>query len=306
MILRKIRFLLLSLILFTNTILPSIVAGTLIKSPQGFISAENITVDDIVIAYHQEKLSTTTITHTLPATTDILIAITTQNGTVYACPDQQFFDPVLQQWITAQDITIENIFLNAQLEHCPCLNIETIHVPGTKIYRITTNYPHNFFATEQELLVHNTLPIVIGVAWLFGEGIKFAGITIGAAILGSFIGVELFNRQKQKGKVFAVSFEIGPGGYTPDPDDDENNERKFNTITKSEFFKSIKNDYEHYRDGIYRRKKGTKGIEKAEYLQWDYLHGDVEAYTKGGKHLGSIDPRTLRIYKGPVVRTLPL
>jgi len=94
------------------------------------------------------------------------------------------------------------------------------------------------------------------------------------------------------------------GGYNPDPDDDnneeDNKERKFNTISKSEFFKKIKNEYEHFRNGIYKRKHGTKGIEDAEYLNWDNLHNDVEAYGKNKWHLGSIDPKTLKLYKAAV------
>jgi len=96
------------------------------------------------------------------------------------------------------------------------------------------------------------------------------------------------------------------GGPNKNNNDDDK-ERKKNTITKSEFFKKVKDHYEHYRDGVYRRKRNAKGIENAEYLQWDHLHGDVEAYNKAEHHIGSIDPQTLRLYKGPVfVREFPL
>ena len=164
------------------------------------------------------------------------------------------------------------------------------------------------FIIEQGLLTHNAAPvIVVSLAWLFGEGLKFAGLSIGASALGTYVGVELYNKNKQSNAAFDFSPQPGTcGGYNPDPDDNENSERKFNTLSKSEFFKTVQKDYEHYRNGIYKRKKGAKGIEKAEYLEWDHLHSDVEAYSKGGKHLGSIDPKSLRIYKGPVVRTLPL
>lgn len=90
-------------------------------------------------------------------------------------------------------------------------------------------------------------------------------------------------------------------------DGDGSKERKKNTLTKSEFFKKVKDNYEYYRDGIYRRKRNAQGIENAEYLQWDHLHGDVEAYSKAEHHIGSIDPQTLRLYKGPVfAREFPL
>ena len=59
---------------------------------------------------------------------------------------------------------------------------------------------------------------------------------------------------------------------------------------------------------MYRAKRGTERLagHKAEFLQWDHLHNDVEAYSKSEKHLGSINPKTLELYKGPEAgRNLP-
>ncbi len=53
---------------------------------------------------------------------------------------------------------------------------------------------------------------------------------------------------------------------------------------------------------IYRKKPKAKGIENAEYLEWDYTHNDVEAYNKAKRHIGSIDPKTLRLYKPSVYK----
>lgn len=304
--LKKKIFLILSLVLWINSALPSILTDTLVKTLAGYVTTEDITIGDILVSYDHISSSIVTITHIAHSNTDTLIAITTHKGTFCICPDQQFFDPVMQQWIAAENLTKQNILLDAQLHHCPCLDVKTIHIAPTTTYSISTTSPHTFFITEQELLTHNTLPIiVVGLAWLFGEGIKFAGLSLGAAALGSYIGVNLYNKHKQAQAEFDISLQVDTfGGYNPDPNDDKNKERKFNTITKSEFFKKVKNDYEHYKNGVYRRKKGAKGIDKAEYLEWDHLHGDVEAYTKSCKHLGSIDPRTLRIYKGAQPRAL--
>ena len=305
MILKRGLSLLLCLILWINPLLSSVTTGTLIKTSNGHTTVEHVIVGDKVVAYDPKKsVPTSIITHITSKTTDTVIAITTRKGTFYACPDQQFFDPILQKWIIAEDITTDTFFLDAQLNFCPCLHVESIHSKPITTYRITTTKPHTFFITEQELLAHNAFPIVIGLAWLFGGGLEFAGATIGTALLGSYVGVQLYNAQKQKAQNCNVEFHVIPcGSPCPDPND-EDKERVFNTISKSDFFKKVKNDYEHYKNGIYRRKKGAKGIEKAEYLEWDHLHGDVEAYTKSYRHLGSIDPRTLRLYKSPQVRSI--
>lgn len=131
---------------------------------------------------------------------------------------------------------------------------------------------------------------------------KFAGLTLGAAALGSYVGVNLYNKNKQSKAEFDIYLQGDTcGGYNPDPNDDnDDNKRKFNTTTKSEFFKMVKKDYEHWRNNIYKRKNKTKGIEDAEYLEWDYTHNDVEAYNKAKDHIGSINPRTLKLYKPPV------
>jgi len=115
-------------------------------------------------------------------------------------------------------------------------------------------------------------------------------------------GIKIYKKRNTAHTQCAISTQTGGtcSGYNPDPDDNENKERKFNTIFKSEFFKKVKNEYEHYRDGIYKRKRGSKGIENAEYIEWDHLHNDVEAYGKNERHIGSIDPKTLKIYKAAV------
>ena len=92
------------------------------------------------------------------------------------------------------------------------------------------------------------------------------------------------------------------------PQDPKNNDKKrvINDIPKSEFFRKISNRYERWRDGIYKAKRNTErlGNGKAEYLEWDHLHNDVEAYSKQGKHIGSINPQNLELYKNPQPRDL--
>ena len=90
-----------------------------------------------------------------------------------------------------------------------------------------------------------------------------------------------------------------------EPEKDSESKRIVNTMTKTEFFQKVKDQYEHCGNNLYRRKSGAKGIENAEYLRWDYSHNDVEAYTANRKHLGSINPHTLKLYKGPVAGRKP-
>jgi hypothetical protein len=65
-------------------------------------------------------------------------------------------------------------------------------------------------------------------------------------------------------------------------------------ITKAEspVWKKLKN----YKDGIRMTGEGKK----RRYYDWDHTHGDIEVYDHKGRHLGSMDPVTGEMYKGPV------
>jgi hypothetical protein len=75
--------------------------------------------------------------------------------------------------------------------------------------------------------------------------------------------------------------------------DDDDDRRKFNvTRAESEVWRS----FLPYR-GITR----TNGLQgrAARYYEWDFTHNDIEVYDRNGNHLGSMNPVTGEMYKGP-------
>ena len=46
-------------------------------------------------------------------------------------------------------------------------------------------------------------------------------------------------------------------------------------------------------------KKSGKG-RNTKYYAWDHTHNDIEVYNRYGEHLGSMNPTTGEMYKGPV------
>ena len=215
------------------------------------------------------------------------------------------------KWITAQYITAGMYFLDGKHQTCRCLGIEWCDIVSTKAYKVFTTSPHNFFISEQELLAHNFLPFLgLGATFLFGGGLEFGGISLVASVASLVFGVTLFNKHaKRGGNFYVVPQNNGDNGgnNNKEPDDGNNGViRICNTITKTEFFKKMKKQYEYWKDGIYKKKHNAEGIENAEFLKWDYKHGDVEAFGDHRGHLGSIDPVTLKIYKSAVVgRKIP-
>ncbi len=80
-------------------------------------------------------------------------------------------------------------------------------------------------------------------------------------------------------------------------------ERKFNTMERAEVFRKgkFKQDYKTCKNGRYVKKTGVEGFGKrAQYLEWDNFHKDMEMYDKFGRHQGCIEPITEKIYKPAV------
>lgn len=63
--------------------------------------------------------------------------------------------------------------------------------------------------------------------------------------------------------------------------------------SRSPVWKGLK----HHKNDI--KTNGKSGSEKRFY-KWDNTHDDIEVYNGRGEHLGSMDPRTGKMYKGPV------
>ena len=82
------------------------------------------------------------------------------------------------------------------------------------------------------------------------------------------------------------------GSADPDNNDDESSNRKTNP-SKSE--SKVWRKLDNYRDGIKRSGSGRN----QRFYKWDHTHNDIEVYNHRGKHLGSMDPSTGKMYKPP-------
>ncbi len=210
------------------------------------------------------------------------------------------------------------------------IKIQTVKIYA---YGVEVEEPHTFLISEKSeyanqerrlLLTHNGLPaLAVGASWIFGStsaSISFAeaSLSVGGGYvslgpvgfaLGVFTGVGIvgynyFFGDKKKGGIYLERVDPNCRSGRGGPKDPKKgpNDRIINTVTKVEFFRQLKDQYEYWKDGIYRLKDRAMGLldGKAHYLQWDNLHNDVEVYNKGKTHLGSIDPKTLQLYKAAV------
>jgi len=117
-------------------------------------------------------------------------------------------------------------------------------------------------------------------------------LTAGAVIGGGYI---LWNETKETDK--NDEGQRGTSITTPDspePDDEGEKKRKKNPEkAESKVWKELKN----YKNDV--KTNGKIGKEK-RYYKWDYTHKDIEVYDHNGRHLGSLDPTTGEMYKGPL------
>lgn len=96
---------------------------------------------------------------------------------------------------------------------------------------------------------------------------------------------------------------------TPNPKKPrEPKERKFNNVQRTEALSKIKENYRFDKQTrLYKLKdngtpiKCTRTGKDVINVKWDGAHGDIEALKKNLDHMGSLDPVTFEMYKGPVV-----
>lgn len=291
-------FYFITLFLYMQNTSAGFLAGTLVTTPNGHIPIEQLEISDLVLCYDfKNSFAIRPITYIKKKVTQNYLCITCENESFFVSPDHHFYLPQQKTWIPAYKLKQHDILLKNFTEHTQIHELSLI-IKTQDTYDITIADYHNFCISPLNITTHNFLPaIALGISFLFGGGISFGNISLAATIAGVGIAIALKENNTNSPIATVTIINGGSCGGMGGPEKDPEKQRNTNSVHKSEFFNSIKNDYKHYRNGIYRRKKGTKGIENAEYLQWDHMHNDVEAFGKNKWHLGSINAKTLKLYR---------
>lgn len=167
------------------------IAGTLVKTPSGYVEIETIQKGDRVICYDfLGKCTETTVIDQVQTHDTSYIEIKILDEIVYVAPDHKFYLPITQTWVAARDLLPGHILL----KHCSDLviidRVTEINMDAD-FYDLTIADHHNFCVSKHDIHVHNFLPALgLTITWLIGEGIVVTGT---AAVGGLAVGAALWS-----------------------------------------------------------------------------------------------------------------
>jgi hypothetical protein len=302
------KHLFLTLFFFCNFLISGFEQSTIVLRETDHIPISSMTKNDQILAFDSEVFCLDPVAiGPIKILVDSYVVIDLLNNDCpIICSRFQRFLTINNEWKKAIDLSVDDCLQGAE-----SVFIQSISVINEPIilYDLCVVPHHTFCVGKQKVVAHNFVPfIVITFSWFFGAGTAFewtifGGIAAGIGVLGCAM-----NKNNKKKKV-TVKPIIKPNqsGNGTDPDkNDDDNERKFNIISKTVFFKKVKDKYRYDKQtGLYKRIKDKEGLKctrtgkDIEFLEWDGQHGDVEAYSRGENHLGSIRPSDGVMYKGP-------
>ncbi len=291
------------------------VSGTLVHTPTKLVPIEQLNPGNhITSVYDLAQPKTYSVVNTHTFTTDFYVIIGIENTYICAAPNQRFYSITKQNWVTADTLEAHDTLL--------CYNNMVVQVStiqqvqqSVKMYALSVNESHVYCVSPFAIITHNFEPAslaataTLSIACPPAAPIIMGAQAIFTGIMAGFGCYVAYKKYRQKKKTFAsIDKKSKNNNYHNNngpkkPKDDEHDgyqNHKKNIVTKTAFFKKMKDQYKYYREDIYKKISGIRGLDKkTEYIKWDHLHNDVEAFDRGGRHLGSYDPQTLRLYKPP-------
>ncbi len=159
------------------------VAGTLVKTIDGFIPIEELAVGDEVFTFDEQvdDFLLRTITDIVSHKVTQLIHINAQgyasNADIITDSKQPFYAPLQKNWCTAQDLK-PGMLLQSCYEHEIVVSHVREIVQEATVYDLVIDEYHTFCVTGDGIVVHNlviVMPITLGVA----EVLKVVGVGVG-------------------------------------------------------------------------------------------------------------------------------
>lgn len=188
---------------FTNTQLHAegFLAGTLVKTSTGYVPIEQIKKNDLVLSYDFSECCVveSKVIQIVKRQASACIQLSLNNQKICVDQLQRFYalEAYKIGWVFAKDLTRKFLLHNSNSELVPLDNNFTKLAPVLEpadVYTLTVAQYHNFFVSEQDILVHN-FGFMISIATITFEGlVEWAGWATIASAVGAWVLGETLER----------------------------------------------------------------------------------------------------------------
>lgn len=136
------------------------IAGTYVKTPNGYTPIEELKVDDTVICFNLEgSCVERKITHTYQESVTRFFILSVNNQEIIVADDHKFYMPLEKKWLTAHELKTGHLLLKNCLEFVAIDQIREIPTHDTA-YTITVDRYHSFCVSQEDIVVHNAIPLL--------------------------------------------------------------------------------------------------------------------------------------------------
>ena len=222
----KKYFLLFFIIFSFLTELPTragFIAGTLVKTSNHFLPIEQLTVGDRIICRDfNNRFIVRPITAILCKKVKCFARLKVGNDYIISDIDQLFYLFAEKRWCCVQNLKPGQKFLTCSKNFVVLEDVKVIQKENC-IYVLSIKEFHNFCVSQDVVVVHNFVPVVIGLSGIFGLGsIEFIGTGVGLVSFGACVGY-LFARNKRASRrdITGIEEVSLSGGAPPNNPDDE-------------------------------------------------------------------------------------
>lgn len=227
------------LILFSSNLCgEGFIAGTLVKTSNGYKCIEEINLNDLVICHDfNGSFVMRPVTDIIQKTTRQLLCIILENNEkIITSIDHKFYSPIKKSWINADKLVKDDVLLSYQRG---CISVQEVVIIENEqcIYNISVLDYHNYVVSQSDILVHNFVFTVPIFTWVVGEGVTFFG-GVTAASLGAACGALLARCFVEKvGEDLGATVDLGGP-----VDLAENQDTNQDFFARSDDWKDSKND----------------------------------------------------------------
>ncbi len=148
-------------------------AGTLILTPNGLHTIDELNIGDVVLTYnfHKKEVQQNRIVDKVEILTEDIITIKTQTSCIIECSYKHLFYTT-RGVKRAEQLMVGDLLLSKDskglLVPTRIVEIDDVSTTLQKVYNIGVEKNHNFFVGQDAILTHNQKPLALKSPMLFG------------------------------------------------------------------------------------------------------------------------------------------